>query len=113
LKKKLPIPLDQNPDYNFIGLIIGPHRGNTQKRMEKETGVKIVIQGKGSMKNGIKKDNTPQPGEDEPVHVFISADTQESLDKAVKMVEALLVPVDKSKNEHKARQLRELVLMLG
>jgi splicing factor 1 len=111
-EKKLPIPLDQNPEYNFIGLIIGP-RGNTQKRMEKETGAKIVIRGKGSMKDGKKKDNTPQPGEDEPLHVFITADTQESLDKAVKMVEALLVPVDESKNEHKARQLRELALMNG
>eukprot|EP00954_Amorphochlora_amoebiformis_P026936 1382261-Amorphochlora_amoeboformis.AAC.1 len=34
--KRINIPVDKHPDYNFIGLIIGP-RGNTQKRMEKET----------------------------------------------------------------------------
>lgn len=32
--RKLRIPLEDYPGYNFIGLIIGP-RGNTQKRMER------------------------------------------------------------------------------
>lgn len=32
--RKLRIPLEEYPGYNFIGLIIGP-RGNTQKRMER------------------------------------------------------------------------------
>ena len=32
--RKLRIPMDEYPGYNFIGLIIGP-RGNTQKRMER------------------------------------------------------------------------------
>ncbi|KAK6918020.1 Histone-binding protein RBBP4, N-terminal [Dillenia turbinata] len=44
LRKKLYIPMKVHPGYNFIGLIIGP-RGNTQKRMERETGEKIVIRG--------------------------------------------------------------------
>eukprot|EP00475_Leptophrys_vorax_P026039 TRINITY_DN3648_c0_g1_i3.p1 TRINITY_DN3648_c0_g1~~TRINITY_DN3648_c0_g1_i3.p1 ORF type:complete len:241 (+),score=80.84 TRINITY_DN3648_c0_g1_i3:505-1227(+) len=111
-EKKLHIPLEKFPEYNFIGLIIGP-RGNTQKRMEKETGAKIAIRGKGSVKEGKKKDLKPQPGDDEPLHVFVSADNQESLDKAVKMVEALLTPIEESANEHKARQLRELALING
>lgn len=33
-------PQKEFPHYNFIGLIIGP-RGNTQKRMEKETNTKV------------------------------------------------------------------------
>jgi splicing factor 1 len=38
--RKLRIPLEDYPGYNFIGLIIGP-RGNTQKRMERvRTGVR-------------------------------------------------------------------------
>lgn len=32
--RRLRIPLEEYPGYNFIGLIIGP-RGNTQKRMER------------------------------------------------------------------------------
>ena len=39
---------------NFIGLIIGP-RGNTLKKMERETGAKIMIRGKGSVKEGKGK----------------------------------------------------------
>lgn len=35
-EEKIYIPERMYPGYNFMGLIIGP-RGNTQKRMEKET----------------------------------------------------------------------------
>jgi splicing factor 1 len=48
---RIDIPTEKYPGYNFIGLIIGP-RGNTQKRMEKETKCKISIRGKGSSKKG-------------------------------------------------------------
>jgi hypothetical protein len=41
--------MNKYPGYNFIGLIIGP-RGNTQKRMERETGSRIVNWGKGLVK---------------------------------------------------------------
>lgn len=116
LYKKLFIPMKQHPGYNFIGLIIGP-RGNTQKRMERETGAKIVIRGKGSMKEGklnqYRKDLKYDPGENEDLHVLVEADNQESLDKAVGMIEKLLVPDDEALNEHKKAQLRELAALNG
>ncbi|KAI0510527.1 hypothetical protein KFK09_011131 [Dendrobium nobile] len=115
LHKKLYIPMKEYPGYNFIGLIIGP-RGNTQKRMEKETGAKIVIRGKGSVKEGRlqqKRDIKPDPSENEDLHVFVEAETQEALDKAVGMVEKLLHPVDEGLNEHKRQQLRELAALNG
>eukprot|EP00250_Pteridium_aquilinum_P014661 c22127_g1_i1 orf=598-3867(-) len=115
LHKKLFIPIKEYPGYNFIGLIIGP-RGNTQKRMEKETGAKIVIRGKGSMKEGRshqKKDYRMDSGENEDLHVYVEADNQESLDQAVGMVEKLLSPVDEGHNEHKRAQLRELAALNG
>ncbi|KAE9459395.1 hypothetical protein C3L33_08702, partial [Rhododendron williamsianum] len=84
LQKKLYIPMKEYPGYNFIGLIIGP-RGNTQKRMEKETGAKIVIRGR----------------------------DQEALEAAAGMVEKLLQPVDEVLNEHKRQQLRELAALNG
>ncbi|KAL7612307.1 splicing factor-like protein 1 [Lactuca sativa] len=115
LQKKLYIPMKEYPGYNFIGLIIGP-RGNTQKRMEKETGAKIVIRGKGSMKEGRmqqKKDYKPDPSENEDLHVLVEAETQESLDAAAGMVEKLLQPVDEVLNEHKRQQLRELAALNG
>ncbi|XAR54931.1 hypothetical protein NMG60_11030269 [Bertholletia excelsa] len=115
LHKKLYIPMKEYPGYNFIGLIIGP-RGNTQKRMEKETGAKIVIRGKGSVKEGKlgqKRDLKFDPAENEDLHVLVEADTQESLDAAVGMVEKLLQPVDEGLNEHKRQQLRELAALNG
>nr|XP_043631458.1 splicing factor-like protein 1 [Erigeron canadensis] len=113
--KKLYIPMKEYPGYNFIGLIIGP-RGNTQKRMEKETGAKIVIRGKGSVKEGRlqqKRDLKPDPSENEDLHVLVEADTQEAVDAAAGMVEKLLQPVDEVLNEHKRQQLRELAALNG
>lgn len=115
LYKKLYIPVKEYPGYNFIGLIIGP-RGNTQKRMERETGAKIVIRGKGSVKEGRlqqKRDLKPDPGENEDLHVLVEADNAESLEQAAGMVEKLLVPVDEGRNEHKRAQLRELAALNG
>ncbi|GLT39828.1 hypothetical protein SLA2020_139970 [Shorea laevis] len=115
LQKKLYIPMKEYPGYNFIGLIIGP-RGNTQKRMEKETGAKIVIRGKGSVKEGRlqqKRDLKVDPSENEDLHVLVEAETQESLDAAAEMVEKLLQPVDEVLNEHKRQQLRELAALNG
>lgn len=108
--KKIFIPIERFPEYNFIGLIIGP-RGNTQKRMERETGCKISIRGKGSVKDGKSKKG--QPGEDEPLHVLLTADSEAQLIKAAQKVRDLLVPVEEGKNEHKRQQLRELAEING
>ena len=111
--RKIYIPVHAHPGYNFIGLIIGP-RGNTQKRMEKETGAKIAIRGKGSVKEGrVRKDMKPDPSEDDDLHVLITADTDDALEKASGMIEKLLVPVEEDLNEHKRRQLRELAELNG
>ncbi|KAE8694503.1 DNA binding protein, putative isoform 1 [Hibiscus syriacus] len=115
LQKKLYIPMKEYPGYNFFGLIIGP-RGNTQKRMENETGAKIVIRGKGSLKEGRfqqKGNMKPDPSENDDLHVLVEAETQDSLDAAVVMLEKLLHPVDDGLNEHKRQQLRELASLNG
>lgn len=126
--KKLFVPQKENPGYNFIGLIIGP-RGNTHRRMEAETHCRISIRGKGSVKEGRSK----HPDDDmEELHVLITGNNQEDvclnilelflldlnltlpqLDKAVKEVSELLVPVDDEFNDRKREQLRELALING
>ncbi|KAJ9524255.1 hypothetical protein QJQ45_008425 [Haematococcus lacustris] len=117
--RKLRIPLEDFPGYNFIGLIIGP-RGNTQKRMEKETGARIVIRGRGSVKEGRLRKDLPAPGaktydngENEELHVLVTADTEDQLDRACAMVQKLLQPLDETMNEHKKLQLRELASLNG
>lgn len=76
--RKIYIPVNEYPGYNFIGLIIGP-RGNTQKRMQRETNCKIAIRGKGSVKDGVSKDPKYDYGEDEELHVLITGETQEDV----------------------------------
>ena len=45
--RRIYIPKQLNPMYNYIGLIIGP-RGNTQKQLEQQTNTKISIRGRGN-----------------------------------------------------------------
>lgn len=100
---KVMIPQEEHPEINFVGLLIGP-RGNTLKckkksgyncfvtfkiieylaAMEKDTGAKIIIRGKGSVKEG--KVGKPLPGEDEPLHAYVTANSMESIKKAVDRV---------------------------
>lgn len=58
--------------------------------MERETGAKIIIRGKGSVKEGKvgRKDGQPLPGEDEPLHAYVTASHPESVKKAVDRVSA-------------------------
>lgn len=109
--KKVYIPIKEHPNYNFIGLIIGP-RGNTQRRLEKDTGTKVSIRGKGSIKEG-RKNQMKGPDDDDELHVHIQGETEDAVNAAVKLVNELLVPVDDEKNEHKQKQLRELALING
>lgn len=56
--------------------------------MEKDTGAKIIIRGKGSVKEGKvgRKDGQPLPGEDEPLHAYVTANNPEAVKKAVDRV---------------------------
>ncbi|KAL3699761.1 hypothetical protein R1sor_017783 [Riccia sorocarpa] len=118
---KLYIPVKDYPGYNFIGLILGP-RGNTQKRMEAETGSRIAIRGKGAVKEGKsnamhlqggRRDSKEAEGAFDDLHVHITADSVEKVDAAVALLEPLLSPLDEDRNTHKRKQLRELAEMNG
>lgn len=112
--KKVRIPVEEHPQYNFIGLIIGP-RGKTQKELEAKTGCKIAIRGRGSVKEGARgrRDGKVMESDDEPLHVVITGDDQRSVDAATDMIEQMLVVIDDEKNVHKQQQLRELALLNG
>ncbi len=101
--KKIWIPSDKNPGYNYVGLLIGPG-GSKQRELVAQSGgqVKISIRGKGSSQ---KMDSVPGMP-DEPLHVLLEG-SQECVDKAEKLVRELLENTDAADKE-KARQLGSL-----
>ena len=49
LTAKVPIPVDEKPDFNWVGRIIGPG-GVTLKNLENKSGCKVSLRGKGSVR---------------------------------------------------------------
>ncbi|CAH0516125.1 unnamed protein product [Peronospora belbahrii] len=105
-RKKVYIPVDKYPDINFMGLLIGP-RGSNQKRMEDDSGARILIRGKGS-----SKDPTGEPDENEELHVLITADTDEAVAKAQSAVEDILFNPQQAM-KLKQEQLRKVAELNG
>ncbi|VDM49641.1 unnamed protein product [Toxocara canis] len=52
-QEKVYISCKEHPEYNFVGRILGP-RGMTAKQLEQETGCKIMVRGRGSMRDRRK-----------------------------------------------------------
>jgi len=111
--KKIFVPIDEHPEINFIGLIIGP-RGNTQKKMQAETGAQICIRGKGSIKEGKqgRRDGKEQEGSNDPLHVYLEADTEEQVEAAAAKIHFLINP-SAELEEYKAKQIMELQIING
>ncbi|XP_072554973.1 KH domain-containing, RNA-binding, signal transduction-associated protein 1 [Paramormyrops kingsleyae] len=104
LKERVLIPVKQHPKFNFVGKILGP-QGNTIKRLQEETGAKISILGKGSMRDKSKEEQLRKCGEAKyahlsmELHVFVevSAPVPEAylrMARALEQVKKFLVPQD-------------------
>lgn len=112
--EKLYIPSKDYPDINFVGLLLGP-RGNTLRQLQEDSGAKLAIRGKGSVKDGKLSDPLGRGPEDD-LHVVITADTTAKITKAIKLTnqvieKAILSPV--GQNDLKRDQLRELAVLNG
>jgi len=112
--RKLIVPVDKYPGYNFFGALIGP-RGNAQKRMERESGCKIVIRGRGAIKEGCARhDGKPLgPEDDEPMHVLIEGPDEETVELGQKIVEVVLNPYSEEAIQSKEKQMKELAIING
>lgn len=112
--EKLYIPVQDYPDINFVGLLLGP-RGNTLRQLQEESGAKLAIRGKGSVKDGKAMDSVSGQTKDE-LHVLITADSTAMVNKAIKLTndvieKAISSPV--GQNDFKRDQLRELAVLNG
>ena len=116
VNEKLYIPDKDYSHINFIGLLIGP-RGNTLKKMEADSGAKISIRGKGSVKEGKNRGETGlMPGEEEELHCLVTADSEEKVKKALETIKNIInqaISCPDGSMELKKVQLRELAALNG
>ncbi len=91
-QEKVYIPKDEFPEINFFGLLVGP-RGNSLKKMESESGAKISIRGKGSVKEGKGRPEQFAGDEEDELHCLVMADTQEKVDKCVALINKVIETV--------------------
>lgn len=118
---RVDIPVDKYPAFNFVGRLLGP-RGNSLKRLEATTDCRVLIRGRGSIKDPAREEMMRgKPGYEhlnEPLHILIEAELPaEIIDtrliQARDIIEELVKPVDESQDYIKKQQLRELAMLNG
>lgn len=121
LTEKVYVPVKEHPDFNFVGRILGP-RGMTAKQLEHETGCKIMVRGRGSMRDDSKEEHyRGKPNWDhleDDLHILIQCEdakeqARKKLDIAATQVKKLLLPTPGGIDELKRKQLMELSIING
>lgn len=118
-RAKILIPTS-HPRVNFIGKLLGP-RGSSLRSLERSTGTRIMIRGRGSIRPEREPAVRGRPGWEhlsEALHVVIEAEGDEAtaaraLRRAREAVGLLLVPVDEERDELKKQQRRDLAILNG
>ncbi|MCP9263114.1 Protein quaking [Dirofilaria immitis] len=110
IQEKVYVPRKEHPDYNFVGRILGP-RGMTAKQLEQETGCKIMVRGRGSMRDRRKEEmNRGKPNWehlDDELHVLVQC--EDTPNRAYTKLKAAPEGTD----ELKRKQLMELAIING
>ncbi|KAG5407132.1 hypothetical protein IGI04_013251 [Brassica rapa subsp. trilocularis] len=118
---RVDIPVDQYPNYNFVGRLLGP-RGNSLKRVEASSECRVLIRGRGSIKDPVKEEMMRgKPGYEhlnEQLHILVEAElpieiVDARLMLAREILADLLTPVEETHDFYKKQQLRELALLNG
>ncbi|XP_015218627.1 KH domain-containing, RNA-binding, signal transduction-associated protein 2 isoform X1 [Lepisosteus oculatus] len=121
LSERVLIPVQQYPKFNFVGKLLGP-RGNSLKRLQEETGAKMSILGKGSMRDKDKEEELRKSGEakyahlSNDLHVLIEVfappgEAYSRMSHALEEIKKFLVP--DYNDEIRQEQLRELSYLNG
>ncbi|XP_062851441.1 KH domain-containing, RNA-binding, signal transduction-associated protein 2 [Trichomycterus rosablanca] len=121
LSERILIPVQQYPKFNFVGKLLGP-RGNSMKRLQEETGAKMSILGRGSMRDKEKEEELRKSGEGKyahlsnDLHVLIEVfappgEAYSRMSHALEEIKKFLVP--DYNDEIRQEQLRELSYLNG
>ncbi|KAG8819047.1 hypothetical protein FRC19_010154 [Serendipita sp. 401] len=112
---KVYIPVKEFPEINFFGLLVGP-RGNSLKKMEKDSGAKISIRGKGSVKEGKGRPDGYADDAEEDLHCLVTGDSDAKVQACVRLINRVIetaASTPEGQNDHKRNQLRELAALNG
>uniref|UniRef100_A0A915PZC7 K Homology domain-containing protein n=1 Tax=Setaria digitata TaxID=48799 RepID=A0A915PZC7_9BILA len=118
LQEKIFVPVNEYPNYNFVGRILGP-RGMTAKQLEEESGCRIMIRGRGSMReDGSHRQSMYNDQMKEELHVLVQCEDFEEVAKAkvkraVECIRYMLIPPPEGEDELKRKQLMELSIING
>ncbi|XP_067093025.1 KH domain-containing, RNA-binding, signal transduction-associated protein 2 isoform X2 [Osmerus mordax] len=121
LSERVLIPVQQYPKFNFVGKLLGP-RGNSMKRLQEDTGAKMSILGKGSMRDKDKEEELRKSGEakyahlSNDLHVLIEVfappgEAYSRMSHALEEIKKFLVP--DYNDQIRQEQLRELSYLNG
>ncbi|OBZ72221.1 Branchpoint-bridging protein, partial [Grifola frondosa] len=113
--EKVYIPVKEFPEINFFGLLVGP-RGNSLKKMERDSGAKISIRGKGSVKEGKARPEQYAEDAEEDLHCLVTADSDDKVASCVRLINKVIetaASTPEGQNDHKRNQLRELAALNG
>jgi len=120
LEDKIDVPQEEYPQYNFMGLILGP-RGNSLEKIKAKYSTRVIVKGKGSVKEGmtgLKKDGTRFDALDEAMHVHITGPTVEQVKACSDHIRALIKEQIENPDGEKmvalrASHMHELALLNG
>jgi len=102
LKVKVHIPIEEHPQFNFVGKLLGP-KGSSLQQLQEATQTRMAILGKGSMRDKKKEEELRNNGDpkyshlNEDLHVEITAyapppEAYRRMSAAVAEISRFLVP---------------------
>ncbi|VDK85152.1 unnamed protein product [Litomosoides sigmodontis] len=118
LQEKIFIPVNEYPNYNFVGRILGP-RGMTAKQLEEQCGCRIMIRGRGSTReSNSHRQTTWNDSRKEELHVLVQCEdfeeiAKEKIRRAAERIRYMLIPPPEGEDELKRKQLMELSIING
>ncbi|CAD0051015.1 unnamed protein product [Aureobasidium pullulans] len=121
-QEKVYVPVNDYPEINFR--FFPTNSWSTYwsswqhpEKMETESGAKIAIRGKGSVKEGKgRSDAAHTSNQEEDLHCLIMADTEDKVNKAKQLIHNVIetaASIPEGQNELKRNQLRELAALNG
>ena len=102
LQKKIYLP--RRKGINYVGMLIGP-RGMYQKKLEEETGWKILIRGNLPLLKRSKKEHGKYNEDDDHEHVLIISDSKKSMYKAEKHIFRIIKSTEHERNQIRQEQI--------